>query len=245
MAVNMDPGCYFITMTCATVRRPSYGGRARCARRGATARSSSSERVDEDALRAGAPSAGAARGIILCDLLPSGKALASSQKIGGRRRTNARERGAGSGQLASLLDHPCARQRGREAAMPLVLLAATLLAHSTATNTTTTPRRLQFSPRLAKQRQQFPREGSGRARSRRRRGRPSSAGRAVVKKPPPPPPKGERYDANKPPRRPGLLSGGPARRGVSGRYLQRMAVFALMPTRAGPRVLLRAQPHAT
>ena len=38
-----------------------------------------------------------------------------------------------------------------------VWAALPLLAHHTtaATNTTTTPRRLQFSPRLAKQRQQF------------------------------------------------------------------------------------------
>ena len=82
--------------------------------------------------------------------------------------------------------------------MPLVLLAATVLAHSTATTNTT--RRLQFSPSLRKQRQQFLK--------RRQRAReveaatraPFVGGRAVKKPPPPPPPKGERYDANKPPR---------------------------------------------
>ena len=78
--------------------------------------------------------------------------------------------------------------------------AALLLAHCTAA-TTNTSRRLQFSPRLAKQRQQFLK--------RRQRAReieaatkpPFVGGRAVVKKPPPPPPpKGERYDPQKPPR---------------------------------------------
>ena len=113
------------------------------------------------------------------------------------------------------------------AAMPLVLLAATLLAHSTATNTTTTPRRLQFSPRLAKQRQQFLK--------RRQRAReveaatraPFVGGRAVKKPPPPPPPKGERYDASKPPRVQAYYPAGQHAAGFGGQYLQRMAVFAL------------------
>ena len=87
--------------------------------------------------------------------------------------------------------------------MPLVLLAATLLAHSTAatTNTTITPRRLQFSPRLAKQRQQFLKRRQRAREIEQATKAPFVGGRAVVKKPPPPPPpEGERYDANKPPR---------------------------------------------
>ena len=105
--------------------------------------------------------------------------------------------------------------------------AALLLAQHTAATTNTT-RRLQFSPRLAKQRQQFLKRRQRAREIEQATKAPFVGGRAVVKKPPPPPPpKVERYDPQKPPRVQAYYPAGQHASGFGGQYLQRMAVFAL------------------
>ena len=111
------------------------------------------------------------------------------------------------------------------AAMPLVLLAATVLAHSTATTNNHAP-----APVLAEPTKAAAAVSEATAAGARGRGgdaHPFVGGRAVKKPPPPPPPKGERYDANKPPRVQAYYPAGQHAAGFGGQYLQSMAVFAL------------------